>query len=244
MDSDNPLSGSSEADFVPKVFVSYSWAGKARAKRIADFLRTECGVDVVIDIYHLKPGQNKYAFMQRIVDDASIDRVLVLCDQAYQERANNFEGGVGDEATIISPKIYKDAKQTKFLPVVMEKDDEGNPYIPTFADGRIYLAHRSHSWLWYNRVMQGDFEYVGLGFVSNDHLAVLPFIPMDTKVRMLSHAILGGGRAGNATAAALGRRACSRRIGIHRPVPFCRLRQCSVRRSHLNPTDRQERTAP
>ena len=140
MDSDNPLSGSSEADFVPKVFVSYSWAGKARAKRIADFLRTECGVDVVIDIYHLKPGQNKYAFMQRIVDDASIDRVLVLCDQAYQERANNFEGGVGDEATIISPKIYKDAKQTKFLPVVMEKDDEGNPYIPTFADGRIYLA--------------------------------------------------------------------------------------------------------
>ena len=45
------------------------------------------------------------------------------------------------------------------------------------------VSHRSRSWLWYNRVMQGDFEYVGLGFVSNDHLAVLPFIPMDTKVR-------------------------------------------------------------
>ncbi len=43
-------------------------------------------------------------------------------------------------------------------------------------------------------------DYVGLGFVSNDHLAVLPFIPMDTKVKMLSHAILGGGPAGNATA--------------------------------------------
>ena len=55
--------------------------------------------------------------------------------------------------------------------------------------------------------MQGDFEYIGLGFVSNDHLAVLPFISMDTKERMLSHAILGGGPAGNATAAALGRRA-------------------------------------
>ena len=61
--------------------------------------------------------------------------------------------------------------------------------------------------MWYNRAMQGDFEYIGLGFVSNDHLAVLPFIPVDTKVRMLSHAILGGGPAGNATAAALGRRA-------------------------------------
>ena len=55
--------------------------------------------------------------------------------------------------------------------------------------------------------MESDFEYIGLGFVSNDHLAVLPFIPVDTKVRMLSHAILGGGPAGNATAAALGRRA-------------------------------------
>ena len=41
-----------------------------------------------------------------------------------------------------------------------------------------------------------------MGFCSNDHLAVLPFIPMDTKVRMLSHAILGGGPAANSTAAA------------------------------------------
>ena len=45
-------------------------------------------------------------------------------------------------------------------------------------------------------------DYIALGFVSNDHLAVVPFIPMDTKVRMLSHAILGGGPAGNAAAGA------------------------------------------
>ena len=47
-----------------------------------------------------------------------------------------------------------------------------------------------------------QFDYIGMGFCSNDHLAVLPFIPMDTKVRMLSHAILGGGPAANSTAAA------------------------------------------
>ena len=45
-------------------------------------------------------------------------------------------------------------------------------------------------------------DYIGLGFCSNDHLAVLPFIPMDTKVRMLSHAIMGGGPAANSTAGA------------------------------------------
>ena len=57
--------------------------------------------------------------------------------------------------------------------------------------------------------MSGWPEYVALGFVSNDHLAVLPFIPTDTKVKMLSHAIVGGGPAGNAAAgaAALGMRA-------------------------------------
>ena len=47
-----------------------------------------------------------------------------------------------------------------------------------------------------------NFDYIGLGFVSNDHLAVLPFIPMDTKVKMLEHRILGGGPAGNSTAGA------------------------------------------
>ena len=45
-------------------------------------------------------------------------------------------------------------------------------------------------------------EYIGIGFCSNDHLAVLPFIPMDTKVRMLSHRIMGGGPAANSTAGA------------------------------------------
>ena len=53
------------------------------------------------------------------------------------------------------------------------------------------------------------FDFVGLGFASNDHLAVLPFIPMDTKVKMLRHEILGGGPAANSTAgaAALGMKA-------------------------------------
>ncbi len=52
-------------------------------------------------------------------------------------------------------------------------------------------------------------EYVGIGYCSNDHLAVVPFIPMDTKVQMRRHAILGGGPAGNSTAAAaaLGKKA-------------------------------------
>ena len=49
-------------------------------------------------------------------------------------------------------------------------------------------------------------DFLSIGFCSNDHLAVLPFLPHDTKVRMIRHAILGGGPAANsaAGAAALG----------------------------------------
>ena len=55
--------------------------------------------------------------------------------------------------------------------------------------------------MWYDGAMQ-PIDFLSLGFCSNDHLAVLPFIPHDTKVRMLKHAIIGGGPAGNAAAGA------------------------------------------
>lgn len=45
-------------------------------------------------------------------------------------------------------------------------------------------------------------DFVGLGYCSNDHLAVVPFIPMDTKVQMLRHEVIGGGPSGNSTVAA------------------------------------------
>lgn len=47
-----------------------------------------------------------------------------------------------------------------------------------------------------------QWDYLSLGFVSNDHLAVVPFVPSDAKVKMLAHAIVGGGPAANAAAGA------------------------------------------
>ena len=47
-----------------------------------------------------------------------------------------------------------------------------------------------------------NFDYIGLGFCSNDHFAVLPYIPADSKVKMSAHAITGGGPAANAAAGA------------------------------------------
>ena len=45
-------------------------------------------------------------------------------------------------------------------------------------------------------------DFVGLGFCSNDRLALLPEIPIDNKVQMLEHLIQGGGPAATSTVAA------------------------------------------
>ena len=45
-------------------------------------------------------------------------------------------------------------------------------------------------------------DFVGLGFCSNDYIAVLPEIPIDNKLQMLEHLVQGGGPAATATVAA------------------------------------------
>lgn len=122
----------------PKVFISYSWSSKDRAVDLADRLLAN-GVDVVIDVYDLKEGMNRYAFMQRIVDDPSIEKVLILCDRSYKEKSNSFKGGVGDETTIISPEVYDQVDQQKFIPLVLEKDENAEPYLPTMLKSQIYI---------------------------------------------------------------------------------------------------------
>ena len=45
-------------------------------------------------------------------------------------------------------------------------------------------------------------DFVGLGFCSNDYLAVLQEIPIDNKLQMLEHQVQGGGPAATASVAA------------------------------------------
>ncbi|PZT98089.1 MAG: hypothetical protein DI622_22665, partial [Chryseobacterium sp.] len=52
---------------------------------------------------------------------------------------NNKSGGVGIESLIISDDIYNQTSQTKFIPIVMEYDNDGNPLVPTFVKTRIFI---------------------------------------------------------------------------------------------------------
>jgi hypothetical protein len=97
------------------------------------------GVEVVLDKWELKEGQDKYTFMEQSVTDPSINKVLLICDSTYAEKANAREGGVGDETMVISPEVYAKATETKYIPVIFERDENGKEYTPAYLKSRIYI---------------------------------------------------------------------------------------------------------
>ena len=127
-------------DKTPQVFISYSWTSKEYQESIvslASRMRHD-GVDVKLDVWDLKEGQDKYAYMEQCVTNPDIDKVLILSDRVYTEKADQRKGGVGDETTIISAEVYGNADQKKFIPVVMERDEEGKEYLPAYLKSRIF----------------------------------------------------------------------------------------------------------
>ena len=125
-------------DKIPKIFISYSWVKKQEAIDLAEKLCSH-RVDVILDVWDLKPGQDKYFFMEQCVTNPEIDKVIMICDKSYTEKANERRGGVGDETMIISPDIYEKATQEKFIPVVIELNDDGKPFLPAYLKSRIYI---------------------------------------------------------------------------------------------------------
>jgi hypothetical protein len=118
----------------PKVFISYSWsspAHEARVRDLADRLLGH-GIDVMLDKYELKEGHDINSFMEKMVLDPSVTKVLLICDKVYAKKANDRRGGVGTESQIISAEVYKKTDQNKFIAVVFEKDENNEFPLPVF----------------------------------------------------------------------------------------------------------------
>lgn len=124
-----------------KIFISYSWKPISNKNKVIDLAErlSNDGIHVILDDWDLKEGQDKYSFMEQMVNDPTISRVLLICNKEYTEKANQKIGGVGTESLIISNDIYTQAEQTKFIPVVMQYDENKNPYVPTFINSRIFI---------------------------------------------------------------------------------------------------------
>ncbi len=131
-----------EEEFAPpRLFVSYSWSGPEHVQRVLN-LATELrrsGVDVTLDKWDLKEGHDANAFMEQMVTEPTVKKVILICDKRYAERTNERAGGVGAEAQIISGELYEKQAQDKFAAIVFERDEEGQPYLPAYYKGRIYI---------------------------------------------------------------------------------------------------------
>jgi hypothetical protein len=125
----------------PKIFISYAWTSQEYIKQVlelAEHLMAD-GIETIIDQWNLEKGQDKYVFMEKMVSDNSINHVLLMLNKTYKEKADSREGGAGTEAQIISSELYEKTDQTKFIPVIMERDEEGREHIPIFIKNRIYI---------------------------------------------------------------------------------------------------------
>ncbi len=97
------------------------------------------GIDTVFDKWDLTEGNDTYAFMEQCVNDPCVTNVLMLLDPIYAKKADDHSGGVGTETQIISAKVYQEVTQDKFIPVVMERDEDGNVCKPTYLQGRLHF---------------------------------------------------------------------------------------------------------
>ena len=125
----------------PKVFISYAWGSDDYQSKVLSFvsqLRSD-GIDTVFDKWDLTEGNDTYAFMEQCVNDPCVTNVLMLLDPIYAKKADDHSGGVGTETQIISAKVYQEVTQDKFIPVIMERDEDGNICKPTYLQGRLHF---------------------------------------------------------------------------------------------------------
>lgn len=125
----------------PKVFISYAWGSQNYQTKVLSFAAKleGDGIDVVIDKWNLTEGNDTYAFMELCVKDTSITNVLMLLDPLYAQKANDRAGGVGTETQIISVQIYNQVKQDKFIPIVFERDSDGNVCKPIYLQSTLHF---------------------------------------------------------------------------------------------------------
>lgn len=125
----------------PKLFVSYSWTSPEHADWVLNLATqlVDVGVDVILDKWQLREGHDAIQFMETMVTDPDVKKVILVCDRTYADKTDKRHGGVGTEAQIISPQLYEKSAQDKFVAVIAEKDADGKPYRPAYYQSRIYI---------------------------------------------------------------------------------------------------------
>lgn len=122
---------------VPKIFISYSWSSPEHEEwvlELAESLMAD-GVDIALDKWALREGDDPIIFMESMVNDPTITKIIMIIDGKYTDRANQRHGGVGTESTILSQELYSKRDKNKIVAVIAEPDAPK----PTFYAGRLHV---------------------------------------------------------------------------------------------------------
>jgi hypothetical protein len=124
-----------------RAFISYSWSSVTHEDWVLGLANRmmEDGIDVILDKWELQPGRDPIAFMEQMVTNADVKKVLMICDRIYKEKADGREGGVGKEAQILTAEIYEKAAQDKYAALITERDENNKPYVPAYYHSKQYI---------------------------------------------------------------------------------------------------------
>jgi hypothetical protein len=130
----------------PKVFISYAWS-EIRREMVLDIGKRlqQDGVEVVLDLWDLKEGDDRFHFMERSVSELSITKVLVFSDRLYSEKADRRDRGVGIETQILTPELYSKITDSKIIPISCEINEEGEAWMPVYLKSRFYIDFRDEA---------------------------------------------------------------------------------------------------
>lgn len=112
----------------PRVFISYSWKDESVKSWALELAHKLCanGVDARLDRFHLRPGMDLPQWMTNEVLKAN--KVLLICDSHYAEKADMRRAGVGWETMIIQGDMMLQGEMnTKYIVVAFGDFEKNTP---------------------------------------------------------------------------------------------------------------------
>lgn len=124
----------------PKVFFSYSWDNEKHMRWVlklaSDLIKN--GIIVLIDEWDLDNYNNDlHLFMETGIRES--DKVVMVCTPNYANKANNRQGGVGVENTIITGEFYDKKKANKFISIIRESEGHLTNSLPSYLKTKFAL---------------------------------------------------------------------------------------------------------
>lgn len=121
---------------IPTVGISYSWKDndvrhKEKVKLLAEKL-TKNDIKVNADFNDYEPTHDLYYFMELLVHEN--DYILFICEPSSKIKADTYKGQLGAQEVPHLRPFLSDPKQEKVIPIIFEKDSNGNPIKPRFLE--------------------------------------------------------------------------------------------------------------